>query len=81
MLYAKDIILDTSILLNPEAATFQRQFVSDLKRCEELRYIESEYVKTDIVAAGCGYDEGGDPAPREVAEEFWNIHEPRACNW
>ena len=32
--------------LNPEVSSFQRQFVSEVKRCEEmerkLRYIESE---------------------------------------
>ena len=48
--------------------------MSDVKRCEELerklRYIESECVKTDIVAAGCGYDEADAPALREVAEIF-----------
>ena len=53
--------------------------MSDVKRCEELerklRYIESECVKTDIVAAGCGHDEVDAPAPREVAEIESNISE------
>ena len=39
--------------LNPDVSAFQRQFVAEVKRCEEmerkLRYVESEIVKEEIV--------------------------------
>lgn len=58
--------------LNPGAASFQRQFVSDVKRCEEverkLRFIESEIAKEEIGVAGCGFEEVDAPAQRESIE-------------
>ena len=38
--------------LNPDVSVFQRKFVSEVKRCEELerklRYIERESIRDDI---------------------------------
>ena len=68
--------------MNPDAASFQRQFVSDVKRCEELerklRYIEAEITKNDIGTAACGYDEVDAPVPREVVELETNIGDTEA---
>ena len=58
--------------MNPEAASFQRQFVSDVRRCEEierqLRYVECEVAKEDIAVTNCSYDEVDAPAPREILQ-------------
>jgi len=58
--------------LNPEVSAFQRQFVGEVKRCEEmerkLRFVETEIVKEKIVIAEESEANVPAPAPREMVE-------------
>ena len=58
--------------LNPDVSAFQRQFVGEVKRCEEmerkLRYVETEIVKEKIVIAEESEGNIPAPAPREIVE-------------
>ena len=58
--------------LQPDVSTFQRQFVSEIKRCEEmerkLRYVETEIVKERLEMAEQEEGEVAAPAPREMVE-------------
>jgi len=58
--------------LQPDVSTFQRQFVSEIKRCEEmerkLRYVETEIVKEKLEMAEQEEGEVASPAPREMVE-------------
>uniref|UniRef100_A0A9J8CCH6 V-type proton ATPase subunit a n=1 Tax=Cyprinus carpio carpio TaxID=630221 RepID=A0A9J8CCH6_CYPCA len=57
--------------LNPSAAAFQRRFVKEVKKCEEmeriLRYLEKEMVKSNIVIAATKEKEMV-PCARDVLE-------------
>lgn len=63
--------------LNPDVSSFQRQFVSEVKRCEEmerkLRYIETEIVKDEIPINEESKDSIQAPAPREMTELEANL--------
>lgn len=63
--------------LNPDVSAFQRQFVSEVKRCEEmeriLRYVETEIVKESIVITEVSEDAITAPAPREMVELETNL--------
>jgi len=63
--------------LNPETSSFQRQFVGDVKRCEEierkLRYIESEIVREKIEILEDPTNATPAPAPREVTDLETNV--------
>lgn len=63
--------------LNPDASSFQRQYVGDIKRCEEierkLRYIESEIVKESIEVTEDASIATPAPAPREITDLETNI--------
>ncbi|MBN3296394.1 VPP1 ATPase, partial [Amia calva] len=57
--------------LNPSTVAFQRRFVNEVKKCEEmeriLRFLEKEIIKAGIVISqGC--ESGKSPCPREVLE-------------
>merc|ERR1711892_969879 len=58
--------------LNPDISAFQRQFVGEVKRCEEmerkLRYVETEIVKEQIVITEESEANVPAPAPREMVE-------------
>ena len=58
--------------LNPDVSAFQRQFVGEVKRCEEmerkLRYVETEIVKEKIAIAEESEANIPAPAPREMVE-------------
>lgn len=58
--------------LNPDVSAFQRQFVSEVKRCEEmeriLRYVETEIVREKIEVAEAREETIAAPAPREMVE-------------
>jgi len=58
--------------LNPEVSSFQRQFVGEVKRCEEmerkLRYIESEIVRDQLPISEEDFMSRPAPAPREMVE-------------
>jgi len=62
--------------LNPDISAFQRQFVAEVKRCEEmerkLRYIESEIVKEQLAVAEEASERRA-PAPREMVELEANL--------
>ncbi|XP_050954296.1 V-type proton ATPase 116 kDa subunit a 1 isoform X2 [Labeo rohita] len=57
--------------LNPGVTAFQRRFVKEVKKCEEmeriLRYLEKEMVKSNIVIAATKEKEMA-PCPRDVLE-------------
>ena len=63
--------------LNPDVSAFQRQFVNEVKRCEEmeriLRYVETEIVKESIVITEVSEDAITAPAPREMVELETNL--------
>ena len=63
--------------LNPDVSAFQRQFVGEVKRCEEmerkLRYVETEIVKEKIVIAEEREENIPAPAPREMIELEANL--------
>ena len=58
--------------LNPDVSAFQRQFVSEVKRCEEmeriLRFVETEIVREDITITEVREENISAPAPREMVE-------------
>ena len=58
--------------LNPDVSAFQRQFVGEVKRCEEmerkLRYVETEIVKEKITITDECEANIPAPAPREMFE-------------
>jgi len=58
--------------LNPDVSAFQRQFVSEVKRCEEmeriLRYVETEIVREKIEVTEVREETIAAPAPREMVE-------------
>eukprot|EP00092_Neocalanus_flemingeri_P001102 GFUD01001175.1.p1 GENE.GFUD01001175.1~~GFUD01001175.1.p1 ORF type:complete len:874 (+),score=218.49 GFUD01001175.1:2161-4782(+) len=58
--------------LNPDVSAFQRQFVGEVKRCEEmertLRYVETEIVKEKVGIADESEASIPAPAPREMVE-------------
>lgn len=58
--------------LNPDVSAFQRQFVSEVKRCEEmeriLRYVETEIVREKIEVTEAREETIAAPAPREMVE-------------
>ena len=64
--------------LNPEISAFQRRFVSEVKRCEEmeriLRFVESEMIKEKIDIAEQREENIGAPAPREMVELETNLN-------
>ncbi|XP_023320179.1 V-type proton ATPase 116 kDa subunit a-like isoform X3 [Eurytemora carolleeae] len=57
--------------INPDVSSFQRQFVSEIKRCEEmerkLRYIETE-IRREVIDIDQDEIEPPAPAPREMVE-------------
>jgi len=57
--------------VNPDVSSFQRQFVSEIKRCEEMerkmRYIETEVIREEIVLDQDEIEPTA-PAPREMVE-------------
>jgi len=57
--------------LNPDVNAFQRKFVSEVRRCDEmerkLRYIEREIKKDKIPVLDLG-DNPDAPAPREMID-------------
>jgi len=63
--------------LNPDVSAFQRQFVGEVKRCEEmerkLRYIESEIVKDGLSITEDEMTRPA-PAPREMVELEANLN-------
>ena len=58
--------------LNPDTSAFQRQFVNEVKRCEEmeriLRFVEMEIVKERIATNEVREEDIVAPAPREMVE-------------
>jgi len=58
--------------LNPDVSNFQRQFVGEVKRCEELerklRFIERETIREKIAVAEADGTAIPAPAPREMVE-------------
>jgi len=58
--------------LNPDVSNFQRQFVGEVKRCEELerklRFIEREIIREHITVAVADGTAIPAPAPREMVE-------------
>ena len=63
--------------LNPEVSAFQRQFVSEVKRCEEmeriLRFVETEALKERIEIPDQRQENISAPAPREMVELESNL--------
>ena len=63
--------------LNPEVSAFQRQFVSEVKRCEEmeriLRFVETEALKEKIEIPDQKEENFSAPAPREMVELESNL--------
>lgn len=63
--------------LNPDVSAFQRQFVSEVKRCEEmervLRFVETEALKEKIAIAEQREENISAPAPREMVELESNL--------
>ena len=57
--------------LNPDVSAFQRKFVGEVKRCEEmerkLRYIQREAIRDEIEVAEPDENPAA-PAPREMSE-------------
>ena len=64
--------------LNPEISAFQRRFVSEVKRCEEmervLRFVESEAIKERIDITEQREENISAPAPREMVELESNLN-------
>ena len=58
--------------LNPDVSAFQRHFVSEVKRCEEmeriLRYVETEIVREKVEVTEVREETIAAPAPREMVE-------------
>ena len=58
--------------LNPDVSAFQRHFVSEVKRCEEmeriLRYVETEIVREKVKVTEVREETIAAPAPREMVE-------------
>ena len=63
--------------LNPDISAFQRQFVSEVKRCEEveriMRFVETEALKEKIDIAEQSEENISAPAPREMVELESNL--------
>jgi len=63
--------------LNPDMSSFQRKFVGEVKRCEEmerkLRYIETEIVKEQLEVTEEADLTRAAPAPREMVELEANL--------
>merc|ERR1719228_625718 len=63
--------------LNPDVSNFQRQFVGEVKRCEELerqlRYIEKEIIRENLDIPEADGTQIPAPAPREMIELESNL--------